>query len=334
MTLTRFILSEQQKFANASGDLTIILAAISTACKAIASACRRGALVGLYGVDGSTNSTGDSVKKLDVLSDEIFVNSLRHTRRVALLVSEERELPVVVEGAESAKYICSFDPLDGSSNIDCNVAVGSIFGISRRASGAVGSPATAAEALQPGSSLVCAGYCVYGPSTQLVMAFAGDTVNVFTLDVTIGEFILSQSALRIPAAPQRIYSLNEANIKSAPAGVARFVAECKDAKFSARYTGSMVSDVHRTLLYGGVFIYPATRAAPSGKLRVLYEVHPMAMLVEAAGGKAITGAVGGGRGQGVRALDLVASGPHDRSGIILGCARDVDRIAQLLDEED
>ena len=269
----------------------------------------------------------------DVLSDDIFVNSLRHTKRVALLVSEEREEPVSVEGAENAKYICSFDPLDGSSNIDCNVAVGSIFGISRRAPESIGKRAVASEALQPGNALICAGYCCYGPSTQLVLCFKDDGVNVFTLDVTIGEFILSQPNLRIPAAPQKIYSLNEANINSAPKGVQRFVAECKNTKFSARYTGSMVSDVHRTLLYGGVFIYPATAGTPNGKLRVLYEVHPMAMLVEAAGGSAITGAKGGVRGAGIRALDLVAEGPHDRSGIILGCKRDVERIAVLLEEE-
>ena len=248
-------------------------------------------------------------------------------------MSEEREEPVCVEGADNAKYICSFDPLDGSSNIDCNVAVGSIFGIARRHADKIGTRATADEALQPGNALVCAGYCVYGPSTQLVLCFRDDGVNVFTLDVTIGEFILSQECLRIPTSPQKIYSLNEANIYSAPRGVQKFVAECKENKYSARYTGSMVSDVHRTLLYGGVFIYPATAAAPSGKLRILYEVHPMSMLIEAAGGLAITGAKGAKRGAGIRALDLIADGPHDRSGIILGCKRDVERIAVLLEEE-
>lgn len=182
MTLTRFIMSSQQRFAGASGDLSLILTAIGTACKAISSACRRAGLLHLTGLDGSVNSTGDDVKKLDIISDDIWVNSLRHTKRVAMLVSEERAEPVMVEGAESAKYICSFDPLDGSSNIDCNVSIGSIFGILRRPAAAVGSRPTLGEVLQPGSALVCAGYCVYGPSTQLVMAFQGDAVNVFTLD--------------------------------------------------------------------------------------------------------------------------------------------------------
>ena len=150
-------MSEQQRFAAASGDLSLILAAIGTACKAISSATRRAGLLGIYGLDGSTNSTGDDVKKLDLLSDEIWCNSLRHTRRVAMLVSEERADPVVVEGAEAARYMASFDPLDGSSNIDCNVSVGSIFGILRRPAAAVGSRPTLAEVLQPGSALVCAG---------------------------------------------------------------------------------------------------------------------------------------------------------------------------------
>ena len=183
ITLTRFILSGQQKHPASAGDLSLILAAIATACKAISSAVRRAGLIGLYGVDGATNATGDVVKRLDVLSDEIFCNSLRHTKRVALMVSEEQETAIVVPDARDAKYIVSFDPLDGSSNIDCNVSVGSIFGIARRAPAAVGSVATPEEALQPGTSLTAAGYCVYGSSTQLVLAFQGEEVNVFTLCV-------------------------------------------------------------------------------------------------------------------------------------------------------
>ena len=228
-TLTRFILGEQQKHAEASGDLTIILSAIATACKAISSAVRRAGLTGLYGVDGGTNATGDCVKKLDVLSDEIWCNSLRHTKRVALLVSEEQEAPIAVAGAEGAKYICAFDPLDGSSNIDCNVSVGSIFGITRRAAAAVGQPATAAECLQAGTALIAAGYCVYGPSTQLVLTFQGGEVHVFTLDPSIGEFLLSQT-LRIPEPAQRIYSINEGNMATFPPFVQQFVAECKEGK--------------------------------------------------------------------------------------------------------
>ncbi len=352
-TLTRYILCEQQKHVHAAGDLSLILSAVGTACKAISSAVRRAGLTGLYGVDGGTNATGDSVKKLDVLSDEIFCNSLRHTKRVALLVSEEQEHPIAVEGAEGAKYICAFDPLDGSSNIDCNVSVGSIFGITRRAAECVGRAATAAECLQPGTALICAGYCVYGSSTQLVLTFAGGEVNVFTLDPSIGEFILSAPALRIPAAPQRIYSVNEGNIASFQPYVQRFVAECKAGKpYSLRCasravgrrkivfglapltapctlpsfpadTGSMVADVHRTLLYGGIFIYPSTASAPEGKLRLLYECAPMAMLLENAGGAAVTGEGA------ARIMDLLPTDPHSRSPIILGCMRDVERIMSI-----
>ena len=359
-TLTRYILGEQQRHKEASGDLTIILSAIATACKAISSAVRRAGLTGLYGVDGGTNATGDCVKKLDVLSDEIWCNSLRHTKRVALLVSEEQEEPIAVAGAEGAKYICAFDPLDGSSNIDCNVSVGSIFGITRRAAAAVGQPATAAECLQAGTALIAAGYCVYGPSTQLVLTFQGGEVNVFTLDPSIGEFILSHQTLRIPDPAQRIYSLNEGNMATFPAFVQQFVAECKEGKpYSLRCecsisaplqlvrpafcafrapssplptppphthtdTGSMVADVHRTLLYGGIFLYPATASAPEGKLRLLYECAPMAMLLENAGGQAITGA-GGAQ----RILELLPTGPHSRSPIILGCGRDVTRVLAI-----
>jgi fructose-1,6-bisphosphatase I len=203
--------------------------------------------------------------------------------------------------------------------------VGSIFGITRRAAAAVGAPATFAEALRPGAELTAAGYCVYGPSTQLVLAFQGDVVNVFTLDPAIGEFILSQPALRIPAAPQRIYSMNEGNVASFPRYVQRFAEAAKiGAKpYSLRYTGSMVADVHRTLLYGGVFLYPATAAAPDGKLRLLYECAPMALLMEAAGGRAVA------VGEKSRILDIVPAAPHAKSPIILGCARDVDHLCAL-----
>ena len=238
-TLTRYILSEQQKHKEASGDLSLILSAIATACKAISSAVRRAGLTGLYGVDGGANASGDCVKKLDVLSDEIFCNSLRHTKRVALLVSEEQERPVAVEGAEGARYVCSFDPLDGSSVIDCGGAVGSIFGLTRRAPECVGKPATAAECLQPGTALIAAGYCLYGSATQLVLTFQGGEVNVFTLDTSIGEFILTHAALRLPEPAQRIYSVNEGNLASCAPFVQRFVAECKAGKpYSLRCASS------------------------------------------------------------------------------------------------
>ncbi len=221
-----------------------------------------------------------------------------------------------------------YSPLDGSSNIDCNVSVGSIFGVTRRAPECVGKAALPEECLQAGTALVCAGYCVYGSSTQLVLTFFGGEVNCFTLDPTIGEFILTAPALRIPASPQRIYSVNEGNLASLPPFVQAFCAEVKAGPkpYSLRYTGSMVSDVHRTILYGGIFLYPATASTPGGKLRLLYESAPMALLLENAGGVAVTGLEGGGR-----ILDLVPTGPHVRSPIILGCKRDVERVMALKD---
>lgn len=212
--------------------------------------------------------------------------------------------------------------------MECNVSIGSIFGITRRSPERVGKVALPEECLQPGSNLVCAGYCVYGSSTQLCITFQGGEVNVFTLDPSIGEFLLTGPALRLPESPQRIYSVNEGNLASLPPFVQAFCAEVKTGPkpYSLRYTGSMVSDVHRTILYGGIFLYPATASAPEGKLRLLYESAPMAMLLENSGGAAVTGLVGGGR-----ILDLVPTGPHVRSPIILGCRRDVERVMALRD---
>lgn len=322
-TLTRFILTEQKRHPGASGDLSLILSAIATACKAITAAVRRVGLVNLYGMDGSTNATGDDVKKLDILSNEIWVNALKHTGRVAILATEEAEEVVILSDHEDAKYGVVFDPLDGSSNIDCNVSVGSIFGIYRRP---VGRVATVSDLLQPGSALVCAGYCMYGSSTELVLTF-GDGVHMFSYDPTIGEFLLTRRDVTIPAKPQRIYSCNEANYASFPKGIQRFLdyAKSGDKPYSLRYVGSMVADVHRTLLYGGVFCYAPTKAAPAGKLRLLYEVNPMSFIMEQAGGKATTGTC--------RALDLVPTKVHQRCPIYLGCVRDVDLILSFLADE-
>ena len=287
---TRFILAQQRRHPEATGDLTIVLNAIQTAGKSISSAIRRAGLQGLYGLHGSTNATGDDVKKLDIISNEIFINLLRGTGRCAVLVSEENEEAIVLgptgdglpssapSGDEAppsprsalAKYIVSFDPLDGSSNIDANVSIGSIWSVLRRPNDLLDRPATAAEALQKGTELVCAGYIAYGSSTQLAVVFKEDVearsgVNIFTLEPSIGEFLLSHRRVVIPSSPQRIYSCNEGNRATFPAFVQRFLDEAKaGAKpYSLRYVGSMVADVHRTLLYGGCFLYPATSSAPN-----------------------------------------------------------------------
>lgn len=319
ITLSRFILAEKDIQSNA--DLAILFSSIELACKVIASAVRRAGLTGLYGLDGSENSTGDAVKKLDLLANDIFINALKFSTKIEVMVSEENAEPIIVEGAASgAQYCIAFDPLDGSSNIDCNVSTGTIFAIYQRDN--KDAPAGYQNILQPGNKLVAAGYCMYGSSTQLVLTW-GKGVHGFTLDPTIGAFILSHHNIRIPETPKTIYSCNEGNYALWDNVTRAFVDECKNkpTPYSARYVGSMVSDVHRTLLYGGIFMYPADKKSKTGKLRLLYEANPMSFIVEQAGGLSTTGTQ--------RVLDLVPINIHERSSIFLGCERDVNRIIEM-----
>lgn len=318
ITLSRFIL-EQGKDPN----VTIMMGSIQLACKVIAGAVRKAGIAGLYGLDGSTNATGDDVKKLDIIANDTFVNSLLHSRNLSVMVSEENPEPIIVEEHLAGKYCIAFDPLDGSSNIDCNVSTGTIYGIYEKDN--VG-PGSISDVLLPGTHLVAAGYCMYGSSTQLVLTM-GNGVHAFTLDPSIGEFILTASNLRIPDKPKTIYSINEGNYTLWSDPVKQFVDECKNAQpkpYSARYVGSMVSDVHRTIMYGGIFMYPADSKSTSGKLRLLYEGNPMAMIMEQAGGRGITGTQ--------RILDVVPTQIHERVPVFLGCARDVDRVEAIIRE--
>jgi len=319
LTLSRFILAQQTLHRNQ--DLSILFTSIELACKVIASAVRRAGLTGLYGLDGSTNVTGDEVKKLDVLSNDIFMNSMQFSTKIAVMVSEEIEEPIIVEPPSDTgtHYCIAFDPLDGSSNIDCNVSTGTIFAIYEKSHGCTG---TVKDILRPGNELAAAGYCMYGSSTQLVLTW-GDGVHAFTLDPTIGAFMLSHENIRIPENPKTIYSVNEGNYGKWDQATKAFVDECKmkDKPYTARYVGSMVSDVHRTLLYGGIYMYPADTKSRKGKLRLLYEGSPMSFIVEQAGGKSTTGTQ--------RVLDLVPTSIHERCPIYIGCARDVDRVMEL-----
>jgi len=320
----RWILDGQRQHAGASGELSVLLTSLATACKAVSSAVRRAGLTtGLLGASSASNATGDVQQALDVVSNTVFLNLLKGSGACAAVVSEEEE--DIVLGDSAAHYLVATDPLDGSSNIACNVSVGSIFAVLRRAPAAVGSPAAASEFLRPGRELVAAGYAAYGSSTQLLLALAGGAPPaLFTLDPAVGEFLLTTPRVVIPAAPQRIYSVNEGNAGAFPPHLAAFLAECKAGPkpYSARYVGSMVADIHRTLLYGGVYVYPPTPSAPKGKLRLLYEVAPMAFIVEAAGGKATAGG-------GARVLDVAPAGVHDKAPVTIGCARDVDRLEEL-----
>ncbi|KAA3485087.1 Fructose-1,6-bisphosphatase, cytosolic [Gossypium australe] len=305
MTITRFVLNEQSKYPESRGDFTILLNHIVLGCKFVCSSVNK----------------GEEQKKLDVLSNEVFIKALVSSGRTCILVSEEDEDAIIVEPSKRGRYCVVFDPLDGSSNIDCGVSIGTIFGIYMVKDD---HEPTLADVLQPGKQMVAAGYCMYGSSCTLVLS-TGKGVNGFTLDPSLGEFILTHPDIRIPKKG-KIYSVNEGNAKNWDGPTAKYVENCKFPKDgspskSLRYIGSMVADVHRTLLYGGTFMYPADKKSPSGKLRVLYEVFPMSFLMENAGGQAFTGKQ--------RALDLVPTKIHDRSPIFLGSYDDIEEIKAL-----
>lgn len=234
-------------------------------------------MINLSGLAGSSNTTGDEQKKLDVIGNDVFVAAMRSSGRVRLLVSEEEE-DVIVFDHPNAHYAVCCDPIDGSSNLDAGVSVGTIFGIYRLEDGAKG---TKEDVLRPGTDLVAAGFTMYGASAQLVMTMKGGSVNGFTMDNGLGEFILTHPNMQMPKK-RAIYSTNEGNSKYWPEPVIEWCNEMKNAEkpYSARYIGSMVADAYRTLLYGGIFAYPADKKSPKGKLRILYETGPMAMIFE------------------------------------------------------
>ncbi|CAI9735392.1 -fructosefructose-1,6-bisphosphatase,6-bisphosphatase 1 [Octopus vulgaris] len=320
MTLTRFVLAEQKKYPDAKGDLTQLLNAILSAVKAVSSAVRKAGIHKLFGVAGGSNVSGDEVKKLDILSNDLFINMLKSSFTTALMVTEENENAVLVEVENQGKYIVCFDPLDGSSNIDCLVSIGSIFGIYRKLSSG---PATENDALQPGRDLVAAGYALYGSATMVVLS-TGQEVNGFMLDPSIGEFLLTEKNMKIKPRG-KIYSLNEGYAQYWDKATTEYIKNKKHPKegkpYGARYIGSMVADVHRTLCYGGIFMYPATSQTPKGKLRLLYECNPMSFIIEKAGGLATTGTM--------PILDVVPTGLHQRVPIFLGSKDDVQEIIDL-----
>lgn len=324
VTLTRFILSEQHKLGSkATGELTLLLNSLQFAFKFIAHNIRRAELINLLGLAGAQNSTGDDQKRLDVIGDEIFINAMKASDNVKVLVSEEQEDLIVFENAEG-NYAVVCDPIDGSSNIDAGVSVGTIFGIYRLLPGSSGS---IKDVLRRGTEMVAAGYTMYGASSHLMLT-TGNGVNGFTLDTQLGEFILTQPNLRIPNT-RAIYSVNEGNAFYWPAKIRAYVDSLKQPQengkpYSARYIGSMVADIHRTLLYGGIFAYPADEKSKTGKLRVLYECFPMAMLMEQAGGSAVTDA-------GDRILELTPKKIHERSGIWLGSKGEVEKFLKSIE---
>ncbi|KAJ2802820.1 Fructose-1,6-bisphosphatase [Coemansia guatemalensis] len=321
MTLTRYVLEEQRQHPDATGDLTVAMNSVQLGCKFVESCVRKARLVNLVGLAGNTNVQGEDQKKLDVLSNEMFVNALKASGKFSFMVSEEVDDIIFVPESLRGKYCITFDPLDGSSNIDAGVNVGTIFGIWRLPSGP---RATIDEILVPGSEIIAGGYCMYGSSCNLVLTFGNGTVEGFTLDPAIGEFILTHPDIRIPPKG-KIYSVNEGNSMYWDDATRSYFDSVKYPSpesglkpYSARYIGSMVADVHRTLLYGGVFAYPADRKSRSGKLRILYESFPMAFIIEQAGGRAITGTQ--------RVLDLVPTHIHDRCPVFLGGTEEIAQV--------
>lgn len=322
ITLTHYILQDQQAHPQATGDFSILLHAFEIASKYVSSKVRAAGIFDLYGADGSTNATGDSVKKLDVLANDAFITSLKRCRKVCIMASEENEDPVLVEDT-AGQYVAVFDPLDGSSNIDVNISIGTIFGIYKKLDAS--KPATVADILQPGVNMICAGYTMYGSATQLVYT-SGNGVQGFTLDPSSGEFVLTHPSIKIkPHHP--IYSVNEGNSLYWFEPTKKYVESVKNpAKgkpYSQRYVGSMVADVHRTLIYGGIFMYPGDKNAKDGKLRLVYEGNPMAMIMEQAGGRASTGTQ--------RILSIVPTTIHQRTPVFMGsqeCVEAVERFHQ------
>ncbi|MFN7956211.1 MAG: class 1 fructose-bisphosphatase [bacterium] len=327
MTLNRFILSTEHRHPGATGEFSALLSHIALAAKVIQRAVSHAGLVDVLGATGAVNVQGEEVKKLDVFANETMVRMFQYPGLLCTMASEEEEDVIPIgEGFPLGKYILNFDPLDGSSNIDANVNIGTIFSIHRRRSEA--GPGTAADCMQPGRDQVCAGYVLYGTSTMLVFT-TGEGVHGFTLDPSVGEFLLSHRDIRIPARGS-IYSTNEGNYQLWSEGMRRYVDRLKtidkanNLPYKARYIGSLVADFHRTLLYGGIFLYPADSKSPRGKLRLLYEAAPLAMVCEQAGGAATTGSE--------RILDIVPNRLHQRVPLIIGSAEDVAEVERYLGE--
>ena len=310
-TLDEFIIKSQKQYSDSTGQLTRLLRDIGIAAKIINREVNKAGLVNILGeADGISNSTGDTVQKLDVFANEVMIDSLKNSGECAGIVSEELEefiaLPYIPK--KSAEYIVVMDPLDGSSNIDVNVSVGTIFGIYKRKS-KTDEICTVEDFLQSGVDQVAAGYVLYGTSTILTYT-TGQGVNAFTLDPSIGEFCLSHRDIKMPKRGN-YYSVNQGYYLKFDLELRRYIDYCSDLNLRLRYIGSMVSDIHRIMFQGGIFLYPNTRKYPQGKLRLLYECNPMAYIIEQAGGKAITTKM-------KRILDLPVKDIHQKSTIVMG----------------
>jgi len=325
-TLGQFIIEKQADFPYAKGELSRLLRDIGIAAKIVNREVNKAGLADILGENGTTNIQGEGQKKLDVYANEQFISALKHGGECCIVASEENDdfIHLDTDVSKDANYIVAIDPLDGSSNIDVNVGIGTIFSIYRRKSTA--GRATLADVLQKGTEQVAAGYVIYGSSTMLVYT-TGKGVNGFTLDPSIGEFCLSHPDMKIPKDGV-IYSINEGYYAHFPDGVKKYIKYCQveDEKtrrpYTSRYIGSMVADIHRNLIKGGIFIYPVTASAPKGKLRLVYECNPMAFIIEQAGGKASNGYD--------RILELDVNELHQRTAIFIGSENMVYKAEELM----
>ncbi|MEY3834822.1 MAG: hypothetical protein RI989_250 [Bacteroidota bacterium] len=327
VTLSEFVMERQSDFPYASGDLTRLLSDIGIAGKIINHKVNKAGLQDILGAAANINVQGETHMKMDVFSDETLLNAMRWGGQVAGAGSEENEKYFAFdqEHCKKAKYVILFDPLDGSSNIDVNVSIGTIFSIFRRKS-SIGDLANVNDFLQKGDEQVAAGYIIYGSSTMLVYT-TGHGVNGFTLQPSIGEFFLSHPNMKIPE-DGAIYSMNEGNLNACEKGVQEYIAWCKESDkktnrpYSARYIGSLVADFHRNLIKGGIYIYPGTTKNKSGKLRMQYECNPLAFIVEQAGGKATDGHR--------RIMEIVPTDLHQRSPLFIGSKNMVEKVEALI----
>jgi fructose-1,6-bisphosphatase I len=309
VTISRFLVDQQRLHPEATGAFTSLLHDIALAAKIISREVTKAGLVDILGGTNEHNVHGEEQQKLDVFANKVMIRALDHTGLVACMASEESDgLIPIPDKFDAGDYVVIFDPLDGSSNIDVNVSIGTIFSIHRKCSDEP--RGVLADCLQAGHKQVAAGYVVYGSSTMLVYT-SGAGVHGFTLDPSIGEFLLSHPLMRIAEPPKKVYSINEAYYTRWSREQQRLVTHLKtDGGFGSRYIGSFVADIHRTILQGGLFMYPADKDSPQGKLRLMYEANPMAMVIEQAGGKASDGCR--------RILDIEPEALHQRTPLYMG----------------
>lgn len=325
-TLTQFLIEERRRYPGASGELNSLILDVALACKAISKRVAHGALGGVLGAEGTTNVQGETQQKLDLVANDLFLRANEWGGQVCGMVSEELEAPhPIPEHYPRGKYLLVFDPLDGSSNIDVNLSVGSIFSILRATN--PGTDATAEDFLQPGTEQVCAGYAIYGPSTMIVLT-VGTGVHGFTLEPQLGEFILTHPSIQLPSAANE-FAINASNSRFWEPAVTRYVDEClagstgpRGKDFNMRWVASLVAETHRILSRGGVFLYPFDTKDPTkpGRLRLLYEANPVSFIIEQAGGLASTGRA--------RLLDVEPEDLHQRIAFIFGARDEVELIEQ------